>query len=309
AIGTVFLRRQRTLAYPLIDLRLFRAPAFSASVATNTFAFFVLFGVFLFMAQYLQLVLGLSPLQAGLWTVPSSLGFMVGSMATPLILRRVRPAFAMAAGLMLGAAGFLVLVGLEGTSGLAVLVTGSVVFSLGLAPVYIIATDLIVASAPPARAGAASAISETGTEFGAALGIAILGSIGAATYRRAMTEAVPDGVSPEAAEAARGTLGGALTAAERLPDQIGAALLGTAREAFAQGLQLTAVTSAIVVTALAILAVVLLRHVRAGGDAGMLPDPDGTAVAGSTGVEKASAAARRRRASGDGSALATQIEE
>jgi MFS transporter, DHA2 family, multidrug resistance protein len=99
AVGAVFLRRQRTLADPLIDLRLFRVPAFSASLATNTLTLFVAYGVFLFIAQYLQLVLGLSPLEAGLWTAPSSGGFIAGSMLAPVSVRWVRPAFAMAAGL------------------------------------------------------------------------------------------------------------------------------------------------------------------------------------------------------------------
>ena len=78
ALGVAFVRRQRTLADPLIDLRLFRVPAFSASLATNTLGFFVTFGIFFFIAQYLQLVLGLSPLEAGLWTVPSAAAFIVG---------------------------------------------------------------------------------------------------------------------------------------------------------------------------------------------------------------------------------------
>src|SRR5688572_923997 len=79
AIGTVFMHRQRRLAYPLIDLQLFRAPAFSAALITNMLSFFVMFGAFYFVAQYLQLVLGLSPWRAGLWTVASSAVFIVGS--------------------------------------------------------------------------------------------------------------------------------------------------------------------------------------------------------------------------------------
>lgn len=108
------------------------------------------------IAQYLQLVLGLSPLRAGLWTLPSSGGFIVGSMLTPLLVRRLRPAFVMAGGLVLAAAGFGVLTQVDGVSGLAVLVSGSAVFSLGLAPMTTLATDLMVGAAPPERAGAAS---------------------------------------------------------------------------------------------------------------------------------------------------------
>jgi len=287
AAGIVFVRRQRTLANPLIDLRLFQVPAFSASLATYTLATFVAFGVFVFIAQYLQLVLGLSPLQAGLWTAPFAGGFIVGSMLTPMIVRRVRPAFVMAAGSALAAAGFAVITQVDGASGLAVLVTGFVVFSLGLAPVFTLATDMIVGTAPPERAGAASAISETGSEFGGALGIAILGSIGIAVYRSEMTDAIPAGLPPEAVEAARDTLGGALAVAGQLPDQLGAGLLEAAREAFTHSLQLTAATSAAVAVGIAILAAILLRRVRSHAEPERLPDLDpGEAVANSAGVEK-----------------------
>jgi hypothetical protein len=105
AVGVAFARRQRTLRDPLIDLRLFRAPAFTTSLATFAFSIFVIAGLFLFIAQYLQLVLGLSPLVAGLWTVPSSGGLIVGSMLAPVLVRRVRPAYVMAGGLALAAAG------------------------------------------------------------------------------------------------------------------------------------------------------------------------------------------------------------
>jgi DHA2 family multidrug resistance protein-like MFS transporter len=269
ALGLLFVRRQRTLADPLIDLRLFRVPAFSASLATYMLACFVAFGAYVFIAQYLQLVLGLSPLQAGLWTVPSMLAFVAGSMLVPPIARRFRPAHVVAGGLLLAAAGFGVLGQVDAGSGLGVLVIGSVVYSLGLSPVIVLATDLVVGSAPVERAGAASAISETSSELGGALGIAILGSIGTAVYRGAMADAVPAGVPPDAAEAARGTLGGALAAAETLPLQLGTELLGPAREAFTRGLQLTAIICAAVVLATALLAAFLLRRVRAGSD----PEP------------------------------------
>jgi len=162
----VFVRRQRRLADPLLDLRLFRSPAFSAALAANTLDFFVSFAALLFLAQYLQLVLGLSPLRAGLWMLPSSAGFIVGSLLTPLLVRRARPAYVMAAGMALAAIGFALLTRLDAAAGLAVLVTGSVAFSLGSAPMTTLATDLMVGTAPPQRAGAASAISETSSELG-----------------------------------------------------------------------------------------------------------------------------------------------
>jgi DHA2 family multidrug resistance protein-like MFS transporter len=183
AVGTLFLRRQTRLADPLIDLRLFRVGAFRTSLAINTLGFFVAFGGELFVAQYLQLVLGLSPLEAGAWTVPGAAGFVVGSMVAPVLVRRIQPAFVTAGGLALAAVGFAVLAQVGGSSGLAVLVTGTALLSLGLGPVFTLAADLVVSAAPPERAGAASAILETSSEFGSAAGIAILGSLGYAVYR------------------------------------------------------------------------------------------------------------------------------
>ncbi len=254
----VFVRRQQTLADPLLDLRLFRIPTFSAALTTNVLSFFVGFGTLLFIAQYLQLVLGLSPLQAGLWMLPSSAGFILGSMLTPVLTRRTRPVVVMAGGLALAACGFGLLTQLDGATGLAVLVTGSVVFSLGLAPVDTLAADLTVGSASAERAGAASAISETGAESGGALGIAILGVVGTAAYRGHIADAVPGGVPPQAAAAAKDTLGGAVAAAGQLPDPLGQALLEAARGAFTQALHLAFAVSAAAAIGAAMMAIVVL---------------------------------------------------
>jgi DHA2 family multidrug resistance protein-like MFS transporter len=261
-IGAAFLWRQWVLPHPLIDLRLFRTPAFSTSLATYTFGIFIAFGASLFIAQYLQLVLDMSPLRAGLWTVPEGAGFIAGSLLTPVIVRRVRPPLVVAAGLVLAAAGFGLIATVAVDSGLAVIVTGSIVFALGLAAVATLATDLIVGTAPPERAGAASALSETGAEFGGAFGIAILGSIGTAVYRAHLSDAMPAGVGPKAAEAAQDTLGGALVAAGHLPRRVGSELLVVAREAFTRGLRVAVIVAAIIAAAMALLVVALLKRVR-----------------------------------------------
>jgi len=273
ALGVAFLLRQGTLANPLIDLRLFRAPSFIASLATYTLGIFVAFGVSFFTAQYLQLVLGLSPLRAGLWSVPEGVGFILGSLLAPWMARRVRPAVVVAAGLVLAVFGFALLTQVRADSGLAIIVAGSVVFAVGLAWVFTLATDLIVGAAPPERAGAASAISETGAEFGGAFGIAVLGSIGTAVYRSQLTEALPAGVSPATAEAARDSLGGAVAAAAQLPDQLGSDLVDAARAAFTQGLQLTAAICAVIALGLAAMGLALARHVRAQGEGEAEPEP------------------------------------
>jgi DHA2 family multidrug resistance protein-like MFS transporter len=148
-----------------------------------------------------------------------------------------------------------------GANGLAIVVAGSIVISLALAPVFSLTTELIVGSAPPERAGAASGISETAAELGGALGIAILGSIGVTIYRSGLANELPAEVPTEAAAMARDTLGAALTVAGQLPDGLGVVLLKVARGAFVQGMQVTSAISAVGAIGIAILALVMLRHV------------------------------------------------
>lgn len=236
-VGTVFVRRQRSLADPVVDVRLFREPAFAAAVATLAVGIFVLWGANYYLAQYLQLVQDLDPLEAGLWTAPSAFGVIAGSLLAPRLTRRLRPGVVIGAGLTVSAAGFVVLTQLTATSGLGLLVAGSVTVSAGLGPMMALATDEVVGAAPPERAGAAAALSSMAPQLGGALGIAVLGSVVAAVFRSAHTEA--------------DTLGAAVASAE---DQ---AALAAAREAFTDGITVAATVSAVLVSALAITVVAL----------------------------------------------------
>jgi DHA2 family multidrug resistance protein-like MFS transporter len=260
-VGAIWGRRQMTSADPMIDLSLIRIPQFSAALAINFLAVFVMVGYFLFVAQFLQLVLGLSPFEAGLWSLPSAIGFIVGSNAAPRIVRRVRPAYLMTAGLLFAGVGLLLLTQVGTTQGLLVLVAASVVISLGLAPVFGLTTDLIVGSAPPERAGAASGASETFFELGGALGISIFGSVGVAIYRNGIADRLPDAVPAAAADAARDTLGAAVAVAAELPAQVGDALLAVARESFVDGIQVVAAIGVVVAIAVAAFTFMTLRHI------------------------------------------------
>jgi DHA2 family multidrug resistance protein-like MFS transporter len=257
-VGVAFVRRQRALADPLIDLELFRVPAFNGALAANTLGFFVNFGMAVFIAQYLQLVLGLSPFEAGLWTLPYAGAFVVGALLTSLLVRRIPPPSVIAGGLAFAGAGFAVLTQADGDS-LATVVVGAAVFALGLAPVYTLAADLMVGAAPPERAGAAAGISETSSEFGGALGIAVLGAVGTAVYRAEVDTALPAETPDAPAEAARETLGAAVAAADALPGRLAPGLVDAAREAFTQAIQVAATISAAVALSAAILAVALLK--------------------------------------------------
>ncbi|QDZ03113.1 MFS transporter [Nitratireductor mangrovi] len=268
ALGLGFVVRQRRLADPLIDLGLFRSLAFTASLATNVFAFFIAFGTFLLTAQYLQLVIGLSPLAAGLWSAPSGLAFIVGSMTAPAIVARVRPAYVLAGGLLVSSAGFLMLAAVDPANGPLPVAIAYCILSLGLAPVFTLTTDIIISAAPPERAGSAAALAETSSELGGALGIAVLGSIITAAYRGSVAETLPGGLTPEHAAGASDTLAEALQIAEGLPAAIGEALAVAARTAFAQGFEVTALISVAIAATGAIVAASVLRRLRIGGEAG-----------------------------------------
>jgi DHA2 family multidrug resistance protein-like MFS transporter len=258
-VGVLWVRRQRQLADPMIDLALFRLPAFNAALVVNFLAIFVAVGYFLFIAQYLQLVAELTPFQAGLLSLPSAIAFIVGSQAAPRIVQRIKPAYLISGGLAFGSLGLFLLTQVGTTNGLLPLVVASVVISLGLAPVFGLTTELIVGSAPPERAGAASGVSETGAELGGALGIALLGSVGVAMYRGGLESTLLTDLPSDAATAARDTLGGAVGVASALPAGTADTLLAVARAAFVDGMHVAAAIAGVIGLGLAAFAYVTLR--------------------------------------------------
>jgi DHA2 family multidrug resistance protein-like MFS transporter len=264
AVGVLFVQRQRRRPDPTVDVRLFRHRAFGMSVLVNVLAMFALVGYALFTTQYLQLVLGLSPLAAALWSLPVTAVVAVSATVAGLLAKSIRPAYVIAGGLVIGAAGLLVLTRVGAHSGIPILLVGAGVMASGVVGAMTLTADMIMAASPPERAGAASALSETANELGGALGIAILGSIGAAVYRRQVTGALSASLPPDAREAAHSTLGGAVAVAGQLPGQAGAALLDAARVAFSHGLNLVAGIGAATMILGAVLAALLLRDVTPG---------------------------------------------
>jgi DHA2 family multidrug resistance protein-like MFS transporter len=262
-VGAIFLRRQRSLSYPLVDVSLFRSPTFAIACAALLVSVFVVSGTDLFVAQYLQLVHSVNPFTAGLWLLPAVISIIIGSMVAPYITRRFSSGTAVAASLTIAAAGLLVLTQLDPTSDLTVLVSGTSLIGLGAGVVGTLGTDIVVAAAPPERAGAASAISETATELGGAIGIAILGSVGTAVYRDHLATSAPTGLSAARAHGAQDSLGQAVDVAHHLSTQLGDALLHVARDAFTRGLNIAAVVGAATAIVIALLAALQLRDVRA----------------------------------------------
>jgi DHA2 family multidrug resistance protein-like MFS transporter len=214
------------------------------------------------LSQYLLLVVGLSPFRAGLWTLPQAGAMVVATVFTSVAARHIRPAYLMTAGVFTAAIGMFILSRLDGSSDLTLVVLGQVVMSIGFGPTVILGLDMIVGAAPPERAGAASAISETSQEFGYAVGVAVLGSIGAVVYRRSLDGNLPAGLTPEQASLADDTLAGAMHLATQLPTAIGSELATAARAAFTDGLQVNALIATGLALAIAILPLAFLRHVQ-----------------------------------------------
>ncbi|XVS62265.1 MFS transporter [Actinosynnema sp. CA-299493] len=258
AVGAVFVRRQRGLADPVLDLRLFRVPAFSAAVGIMLVGALTMGGVFLLVSQYLQMVAGLSAVQAGLWLVPQAGAVVVGSLIAPRLARRFRPEFVLGFGMLVAAGGIVLFTQATGAGGVAFVVAGMSIASFGMGPQGVLCTEMVVGSVPPRRAGAAAAMSETSGEFGIAMGIAVFGSVGTAVYRDRIV--VPAEVPAEAAALATDSMAGALRAAGTLPAPLADGVLATARDAFASGLHTVAVVGAAVVVVFAVVGMVALRR-------------------------------------------------
>ncbi len=251
--GWLFIRRQKSLDDPLIDLELFRLPAFNASLLVNLAGVFFVFGIFLFQNQYLQLVLGLSPLEAGLWSVAPSLVFTVMSLQAWRVTEKFGPVKSVIGGLVINAGGTAVMAVAALSQNLYGILAGSMLIAIGFVPAILTTTGLIVGAVPPERAGSASAISETSAEFGGALGVALLGSLGTFIYRAMMTSADFTGLSVDAAALSRGSLGAAVEEARKL-NTMDAPWLLSAREAFADGFAISCFCASISLLLLAWLA-------------------------------------------------------
>ena len=240
-LGVLFVRRQKHLAYPFLDVTLFRRPAFSAAIVAYALAGLSMMGVYIFMTQYLQLVLGLTPLQAGIATVPWSLCFTVGSLLAPRLARHWGARRVMVRGLLLAAVGFGITALVVPPYGLWILIAGRLAMSLGMAPVFTVGNELIITTAPAERAGAASALAETSAELSGALGIAVLGSLGMLAYRLWLDPALPASLADADTTRALSTLGGAVAVGGELGGAAGVAVVDTARTAFTGAMRAIAV--------------------------------------------------------------------
>ncbi len=255
----VFVLRQTRLAEPLIDVRLFRRRAFTASVGATLITLFATLAVSLLFAQYFQLVVGWSPLIAGLAALPGGLAGGVGGALSGSLVHRWGRGPVVALGLAMVAIGLAMLFGLRVTVNYPYLLVAMIVQGAGMGFTFSVTNDTVLASVPKERAGAASAISETAAEIGGALGIAVLGSVTTAVYRGDLK--LPAGLPADITAQARDTLGGALQAAAALPGDAAGAVIRTARDSFVHGIQVTGLAGSAILVCLAVAALFALRGV------------------------------------------------
>ncbi len=244
AAGVAFVHRQHRLSEPMIDIDLFRVPKFRMAITGNLLAAFGFAASIFLLTQYLQLVLGLSPTRAALQILPPAAVGAVVTLGTPRLSARFGAFPVIGIGLATGATGFLLLTGLEPDGSLLLLTVALMVLQAGLSASITVAIDGIMASIPPAKAGAGGAVSETAIELGVALGTAVLGSILTAVYRRELGDDTPD--------AALETLGGAHEVAAQLGGAAGDALQTAANAAFTEGIQAACLVGAVLLTAAAL---------------------------------------------------------
>jgi DHA2 family multidrug resistance protein-like MFS transporter len=252
-----FVRRQRRLPIPLLDLRLFRSRGFSSAVLADLLTILGLSGLIFFLSQYLQLVQGRRPIEAGLAELPAAIGAVAAGLLAGRAARRFSVRAVVAGGLAAIGLALAALTTISTTTGYPMLGAALLVVGAGAGFSFTITADVILTAVPKEQAGAASAVSETAYELGAALGIALLGSIVTGIYRGFPS---PAGTPASAHE----SLGGAFEAAANLPPHAAAALLDAARQSFADGIAVAAGVGAAVLLATAVAAWFLLRDQELG---------------------------------------------
>lgn len=255
--GWMFVRRQNRAEQPMLDMALFRRRGFTGAILVNLLSIVALVGFLYFVSQHLQLVLGLSPMHAGFALVPGMAAMVVAGLVVVPISRRVPPHVVIPAAMVFSIAGYLLVAFTTESHGILPLVLAFVALGIGIGAAETISNELILSNASAAKAGAASAVSETAYEVGAVLGTAVLGGIITAFYRNSLV--LPAGLSADAAVAAGETLAGAHNAADAVGGSLGEQLWEAAAVAFGSGVTVTSLIGAGLVLLAATIAALMLR--------------------------------------------------
>jgi predicted MFS family arabinose efflux permease len=233
----LFVLWERHTPTPMLDMHYFRKPAFSVGSGAMMLVFLAMYGVLLLLSQYFQLVLGFSPLGTSIRMLPIAGIMLFVTPFTPRLTRRFGADRAVAAGMALLALGFFLFtqLGTDTPVWFCWLAIGPLMIGISMAMSPM--TAAIMSAVPESRAGAGSAMNDTTRELGAALGIAVLGSIAASQYASSIHDSL-GAIPASARHAAEGSLAGAIQAAERLPAGAGRAFVTAAQNAFVDGIHL-----------------------------------------------------------------------
>ncbi|MEU0375267.1 MFS transporter [Streptomyces sp. NPDC006283] len=280
ALLALFVGRQKRREHPLIDMGMFARAAFSTSVGCIILGMLALVGLELIAVQYLQLILGLSPLETGLRLLPLTFAAMAAGATGSYSLKRLGPRRMVGGGFVLTAGAVLLLTVMGQHDRPWLLTAAFVLLGFGLQTTLFGAYESMLSEAPVEQAGGAAAIGETSYQLGAGMGIALLGSVMNAAYAPAVASAT--GVPGTASSAASHSLGEAYQVADRLGGHAGEVLRSTARHSFVHGLHITLLVSAALLLLGALAAVRLPRKMEC-ATAEKCPQPrrsDATAPAG-----------------------------
>jgi EmrB/QacA subfamily drug resistance transporter len=233
-----FIWWQRTTDHPMLDVRFFKNPRFTAASTGITMTFFALFGATFLLTQYMQFVLGYTPLEAGIRLLPFAGVILVLSPLSAKIVERIGTKVTVASGLVIAGAGLTLMTQLQVNSSYGDLVWRLMLMAFGQALVMAPATESIMGSLPLARAGVGSAVNDTTRQIGGALGVAIVGSVMSSTYASKISDlfAGTPSAGSSAEQAAKDSLGGALAVAAKAPPALGNTLAGVAKSAFVDGM-------------------------------------------------------------------------
>ncbi|WP_127474549.1 MFS transporter [Microbacterium sulfonylureivorans] len=256
--AVLFVRRQLRLETPMLDMALFRRGSFSGAILVNLLSVIALVGFLFFVAQHLQLIAGLSPMQAGLALVPGLVAMIAAGLLVVPLAKRFSSRIIVPSALAVSVLAY-VTIALTAESGrIWVLVVAFAALGVGIGMAETVSNELILSSAPPEKAGAASAVSETAYELGAVLGTAVLGGLLTALYRGSLV--LPAGLPAGAADASRETLAGAVAAAEGLDPAMAEQLRDAAAHAFDAGVGVTALIGAGLIVIAAVIAATTLER-------------------------------------------------
>ena len=242
-LSLAWVRYENRHDHPMLDPGLFRIRRFGLGSLGIGVAFAVMFGMFFGLAQYMQFVLGYSALETALRTLPFAASMVSISPTGPKLAARFGVRIVIGGGLLITAIGLVGLATLDGSSGYVHVVASLCVASAGMALAFPAATESIVTSLPQDKAGVASAVNDTTREVGAAVGIALLGSLLTSGYRDSIGNSF-DMLPPQAAEAARDSMVAALHVAASAPEALQPGLMAVARAAFADGYSLAMLVGA-----------------------------------------------------------------